>query len=349
MIPRILERLDLARREFGWTELCHGLIPGATVLRWRARARAGRPLVEPAGPKKTAPPNTAVIQKKIRLLHHGPRRTAGTIALMAELKDEISRRRFQEMVAEERQNRTNDMKRIQWLKPGAAWSLDTTEYGPEKMKITPLRDLASKYQVPTPLVAPEENGERIAFYLDRMFRQEGPPMFLKRDLGSPLNCQALDQVLEQHWVLPLNSPPAYPQYNGSMERSMRDLKEALDARRADSLTKQTPAGMPGSRTGHPSTQPPPAAQPRGSDPLPVLSRSPTPDPITRRHPTTDFSEVFEQYWQYVECMPERTRHTVNAAWRLVVESWLRRQGWISIRSNNQTNVSTISNPFFSQN
>ncbi len=35
-------------------------------------------------------------------------------------------------------------------------------------------------------------------------------MFLKRDLGSPLTCQALDEVLERHWVLPLNSPPGYP-------------------------------------------------------------------------------------------------------------------------------------------
>src|SRR5262249_35398511 len=102
------------------------------------------------------------------------------------------------------------------------------------------RDLASKYQVPTPLVAREENGEQMALYLDGMFRQEGPPMFLKRDLGSPLNCHAVDQILERHWVLPLNSPPAYPQYNGSMERSMRDLKDALDARQRDTLMKETP-------------------------------------------------------------------------------------------------------------
>jgi hypothetical protein len=60
-------------------------------------------------------------------------------------------------------------------------------------------------------------------------------MFLKRDLGSPLNCSAVDEVLQRHWVLPLNSPPAWPQYNGSMERGMRDLKSALDARRGESL------------------------------------------------------------------------------------------------------------------
>ena len=32
-------------------------------------------------------------------------------------------------------------------------------------------------------------------------------------------------------------------------------------------------------------------------------------------------------------MPERNHRTVNTVWHLVVESWLRRQGWISIRPN----------------
>jgi hypothetical protein len=156
---------------------------------------------------------------------------------------EVSRRRFQELVAQARQSQLHSMTRIQWLRPGTTWSLDTTEYGPDQSKITPLRDLASKYQVPTPLVASREDGEQIALYLDRLFRKEGPPMFLKRDNGSPLNCAALDQVLERHWVLPLNSPRDYPRYNGSIERSMQDLQGALAARRLASLTLPTPIAV----------------------------------------------------------------------------------------------------------
>jgi hypothetical protein len=186
------------------------------------------------------PLDLQMLRQKIQALHHGPQRTAGTTALREELKDQISRRHFQDLIAGERQNRLADMTRIQWLRPGTVWSLDTTQYGPDKIKITPLRDLASKYQLPTPLVAPEENGEQIALYLDRLFRKEGAPMFLKRDLGSPLNYSAVDEVLQRHRVLPLNSPPAWPQYNGSMERGMRDLKGALDARRLQSLTLETP-------------------------------------------------------------------------------------------------------------
>ncbi len=348
MIPRILQRLNQARREFSWAELCYELIPCATVLRWRARAQAGQPLVEPAGPKKNAPLDTQAIKKKIQELQHGRRRTAGTTALWEELKDEVSRRRFQELVAEERQNQLNDMKRIQWLKPGTAWSLDTTEYGPDKTKITPLRDLASKYQVPTPLVAPQENGEQIALYLERMFKQEGPPMFLKRDLGSALNCAALDQVLERHWVLPLNSPPACPRYNGSMERSMRDLKEALDACRAESLMRGAPFVMEVELVTHQLNH----RRLRSIGGLTPCQLYHDPRRRLRLHTATReriFREVFAEYWQYMQGMAERTRHNLNAAWRLVVESWLRRQGWITVGLNKQPNVSTNSKPFCSQN
>jgi hypothetical protein len=346
MIPRILKQLEEGRQEFSWRDLCYGLVPCATVLRWRARSLAGEPVLEKAGPKKKVALDPEAVKKKIEQLVHGRQRTAGTTALYAQLADSISRRRFQELVAEERQHKTEDMKRIQWLVPGSAWSIDTTEYGPEKIKITPLRDLASKYQLPTPLVELQEEGARIAVYLDLMFKKEGPPMFLKRDWGSPLNCQAVDQVLERHSVLPLNSPPGYPRYNGSMERNMRDLQDALDQRRLSAL--QVPMSVEVELVTHQLNH----------RRLRSLGRQ-TPcqvyhDPARRirLHGASRqriFREVFEQFWQYVQCMPERNHHATNAAWRLVVETWLRRQGWISVTEKPKTNVSTDSKPFFSQN
>src|SRR5260221_6320457 len=128
MIPRLLEQLDKAHREFSLKELCYGLVPCATMLRWRARSKAGAALLEKAGPKKKEPLDPESVKKKIQQLAHGRQRTAGTTALYEQLADAISRRRFQELVAEERQNKIDDMKRIQWLVPGAAWSIDTTEY-----------------------------------------------------------------------------------------------------------------------------------------------------------------------------------------------------------------------------
>jgi hypothetical protein len=48
-------------------------------------------------------------------------------------------------------------------------------------------------------------------------------------------------------------------------------------------------------------------------------------------------------------MPQRNRHATNAAWRLVVESWLRRQGWITVTAKSNNHVSTDSKSFFSHN
>ena len=59
-------------------------------------------------------------------------------------------------------------------------------------------------------------------------------------------------------------------------------------------------------------------------------------------------EIFDLFWQHLETMPERSPHQTRAAWRLIVEAWLRRQGGISV-SDKQQPVSTHSNPFYSQN
>ena len=63
--------------------------------------------------------------------------------------------------------------------------------------------------------------------LDELFTQFGPPLVLKRDNGSNLNSAAVNAVLSRWLVIPLNSPPHYPPYNGGIERSQRELKDTL--------------------------------------------------------------------------------------------------------------------------
>jgi len=346
MIPCVLAQLQTGREEFTWAQLCSGLIPLATVLRWKARHGVGQPILQTPGPKKKPLVNGAAMRQQIRKLTAGPRRTAGTGQLREQWAEFISRRRFQEMVAQERQNKIDDMKRITWHRPGVAWSLDTTEYG--AMKISPLRDLASKYQIPTPLVGRCEDGEEIALYLDRTFRKEGAPLFLKRDLGSPLNCMAVDDVLERYLVLPLNSPPGYPRYNGSAERAMQDLKNELDRQHQRIQMKDLPMAIEIELATHELNHKPRRVL-AGLTPCQVYH---DPRRRLRLHGAVRrrlFHGVLEQFWQIAQSMPERNRHTLNAAWRLLVEDWLRRHQWISVRANRQTNVSTNSNGFYSQN
>jgi len=164
-------------------------------------------------------------------------------------------------------------------------------------------------------------------------------MFLKRDMGSPLNCVAVDEVLERHRVLPLNSPPGYPRYNGSMERGMRDLKAALDKQRTQELLTNAPMGLELQVVTHTLNH----RRLRSLGGLTPCQVYHDPHRRLRFHGATRqriFSEIFEQYWQIAQCMPERNQHSLRAAWRLLVEDWLRRQQWITVRDNQQQKVST---------
>ncbi len=67
----------------------------------------------------------------------------------------------------------------------------------------------------------------MAVHLEQLFLRHGPPLVLKRDNGSNLNQAAVDEVLARYLVMPLNSPPHYAPYNGGMERAVRELKTPL--------------------------------------------------------------------------------------------------------------------------
>ena len=67
----------------------------------------------------------------------------------------------------------------------------------------------------------------MAVRLEQLFLRQGPPLVLKRDNGSDLNHQAVDEVLTRHLVIPFNSPPSHPPYNGGMECAVREPKTPL--------------------------------------------------------------------------------------------------------------------------
>jgi hypothetical protein len=126
-----------------------------------------------------------------------------------------------------------------------------------------------------------------------------------------------------------------------MERNMRDLQAALDKRQLHSLNKEVPIALDVELMTHQLNH-------RRLRSLGGLTPCQVFHDQSRQR---IFREVFTEFWQYIENIPDRNRHTTAAAWRLVVETWLRRQAWISVKEKPQThkNVSTISNPFYSQN
>ncbi len=127
------------------------------------------------------------------------------------------------------QHRQEELRHLTWQVPGLVWSLDDAELVRSvhpKLHLHLVQDLASRYKF-TPWVGEQVLGETVAVHLEQLFLQQGPPLVLKRDNGSNLNQQAVEEVLARYRVIPLNSPPHYPPYNGGMEGAVRELKTPL--------------------------------------------------------------------------------------------------------------------------
>ena len=339
MITSFLHEINAAQNRTALSRraLLAGL-PRATIQRWRARARASQPLLQRPGPKKPHAPDWPALLASIRALSHGRQRTAGTTRLHVQHRGEISRRDLQQLVQEERDHRLHIMSRIHWLRPGTAWSIDATEY--QGRTLVPLVDLASRYRF-NPLVSLRQHGSEIAAFLDAAFRQHGPPLFLKRDNGSPFNCQQVDAVLAQHKVLPLNSPPYYPPYNGAMEKAIGDFKRRLSARLKVGAEVPLLTAAVESTTHELNHERRRSLQGKTACELyhdPALRLS-----LNRRSRDELLRLLTTTFRANLQSMAATDQHTVATVWRRTVEAWLRCQGLIQIGPNSKPNqnVSTI--------
>ena len=208
-------------------------IPLATLGRWRRRRKENRPLLNRPGPKKVEPFDPATLEAEIRLLDHGAKRSEGVPKLYGRYQGSLSRRDLSRMVGQVRQEVTADhrknLRRIDWLVPGVVWAMDVTEDDlgmAGRIHLQNTQDLGSRYKFP-PLSGECPVGEEVAGYLSEKFCRFGPPLFLKRDNGGNLNHGAVNGVLSEFFVLPLNSPAYYAPYNGAIEESQRELKACL--------------------------------------------------------------------------------------------------------------------------
>jgi len=217
-----------------YTLICSAIrIPLSTLGRWRRRRKENHPLLNRPGPKKVEPFDPAVLKAEIRLLDHGSKRSGGSTNLYKQYRGSLSRRELFRMVGQVRRevaaDHRNHLRRIEWLVPGVVWAMDVTEENlglGGKIHLQNMQDLGSRYKFP-PLSGECPVGEEVAGYLSKKFGRFGPPLFLKRDNGGNLNHGAVNGVLAEFFVLPLNSPAYYAPYNGAIEESQRELKACL--------------------------------------------------------------------------------------------------------------------------
>jgi hypothetical protein len=215
-------------------------LPYPSFTRWRARRKQDTPLVRQPGPPKVKPPDFGGLAQDIAQLSHGHDRTQGAGALYARHAPSISRRELQRMVEVARHDQSafhrRNLRRIRWNVPNVAWSMDPCEYKQRdaagaKVHLNQMQDLASRYKF-IPMTGDVPCGEEISGYLAATFDRFGAPLFLKRDNGSNLNHAAVNNVLADYFVVPVNSPVHYPPYNGAIEEAQTELKNGLAAKLA---------------------------------------------------------------------------------------------------------------------
>lgn len=191
------------------------------------------------------------------------------------------------------------------------------------------------------LVCPREDGAQIAAFLDHAFRENGAPLLLKRDNGSPFNCEPVNAVLAQHSVLPLNSPPHYPRYNGAMEKSLGDFKRRLAARLITPAEDRLLAAAVEATTHELHHRPRRCLQ--GKTACEIYHDAGLRLRLDRHLRRRILRLLEAEFYRNVRLMAAEDQRALATLWRVTVQTWLVRQGLISVAHPPKPNqkVSTI--------
>jgi transposase InsO family protein len=340
MVVTTLTRLKSEVR-WPYQRLCGSIgLPYANFRRWKHRFACGQPAFSKPGPKKVAPLDLDELRGDVYRLDHGSERSHGVGSLYRQYQSHISRRDLAVLAATVRQEllqrHQTELRRLTWHVPGSVWSLDDAELpsgADQKLHLHQVQDLASRYKF-TPLVGEQVLGERVALQLEQLFQRHGPPLVLKRDNGSNLNHQAVDEVLRRHLVVPLNSPPHYPPYNGGMEHAVRELKTPLVEKILDhGSIAESPVELWAEVLAHDLNH---RSRPglHGQVACQVFHSAKSAMKVyTRRKRKEVFDWINELTSLLVRVWAVRTPRQAETARRLAVETWLQRNGLITVSQN----------------
>jgi len=121
---------------------------------------------------------------------------------------------------------------LDWRCPGRVWAIDfsgpLTAIEGRYPYMLAVRDVCTGEQL---LWLPVENatGEVARDALAALFATHGAPLVLKSDNGSPFTGSVVQELLVQHEVVALFSPPYWPAYNGAIEAGIGSLKDRTEA------------------------------------------------------------------------------------------------------------------------
>ena len=310
--------------------------PLSSFNRWRCRIRGNVVLLNRPGPKKVQPFDPSVLDTEIQLLDHRVKRSAGTTNLYRRYCLSVSRRELGWMVERVRQDleadRRKQMRRIEWLTPGVVWAMDVTEYSlglTRKIYLHNTQDLGSRYKF-LPMAGGYPVGQEVAGYLGEQFDRYGAPLVLKRDNAGNMKHRAINEVLAESFVLPLNNPEYYAPYNGAIEESQREVKSRLHKKLiqtrfdpgehitvyAEAVVNDLNHQIRPCLNGKTSCQ---VFSERGNRPA-----------FTKRKRREIYDWVQERVERILPAMNQSGQAVRESAWRIAVESWLRSKGHIKV-------------------
>lgn len=296
-------------------------------------------MVGQPGPRVTTAEAVARLEAECAEQVHGSKRSAGTGALYRKFQGQVSRRDLNEKVKEARRLKNAEyrrgLNRLTWRGSGIVWAMDDTEYGTGAGKhyITNVRDLGAQYVMEPMVRGRPASGSEVAKNLERLFRDHGAPLFLKRDNGGNLCSHEVDRVLADWLVLPITSPPHHPQYNGAIEWSQGQLKGAVDRIIAELAASSEDIGLHVLLASHSINH---RASPVLGMRCPCHARATTLVTFGRNERRSLCDWIKEKAETILQKMgPEGTR---RAAWLQAVTRWLTENGLLTIKK--PKNVST---------
>jgi AcrR family transcriptional regulator len=208
-------------------------LPPSTFFRYLRRRDLGEPLWSPRGRPPVNIPDLDLVKELLKSQWDGQRhrlRGAGKIRRQyPDISAAALARLIAEVKAELCRNRTNTMLMVHYCEPHLIWSMDIFEYHWRDIDfhILQVEDLGSRFKFEPAVKIGAFTGAEVAAHLQMLCRQQEPPLFLKRDNGTNLNAATVENILRMFALIPLNSPPAYPRYNGVMERSQEEIQRYL--------------------------------------------------------------------------------------------------------------------------
>jgi hypothetical protein len=245
-------------------------------------------------------------------------------------------------------DRREQMRRIEWLMPGVVWAMDFTEYRlgmAGKIYLHNTQDLGSRYKF-LPMAGGYPVGEEVAGYLSEKFDRYGAPLVLKRDNEGNMNHSAINDVLAESFVLPLNNPEYYAPYNGAIEESQREVKGSLREKLAsgsadcgDHVAAYAEAAV--NDLNH-------RIRPclNGKTSCQVFFESGNRPAFTKRERREIYDSIMERVQRILSAMRQSGQAVRDSAWRIAIESWLRSKGYIGVyQGSHQPKVSPNFTPF----